>query len=146
MDFPFAWNWMTPRWERTAEGYRLELPLPGWRKKDLELTLRDGKLHIRGRKLKGEGSWWSSSRQWALEEFEESVLLPAHADEKKIKARMRDGVLSIHIGTLEKVRTIPVGGGRPEPLQSVVQRGRSWWERLRNRLGWGRRQPQLAAQ
>ncbi len=145
MNVPFAWNWMRPQWERNADGYLLQLPLPGWRKKDLELTLRDGKLHIRGRKLKREGSWWSSSRQWAMEEFEETVLLPAHADERKIKARMRDGVLSIHIGTLENVRTIPVGGVRSEPVRAAVERGRSWWERIRNRLGWGRCQPQLAA-
>lgn len=83
----------------TPIGYELEIAVPGMNKKQLKLQVADGVLTVKGKKESARQVW--GLRQ--LTEFETTTLhrsfvLPSDADEDKIKATCRDGVLYLTIG------------------------------------------------
>jgi HSP20 family protein len=84
----------------------LRVDLPGVEQKDLDLTVEEGVLTIRGER-KGaeemkEEDYYCCER-WAGS-FERSLALPAGVDAEKIKATFKSGVLEIHLPKVEKVR------------------------------------------
>lgn len=83
----------------TEEEYRVSVEVPGISREDIELTVEQGRLHIRGEKkeetreeeedhLRVERSYGSFSR---------TIPLPSTVDEEKIEAAYQDGVLDIHL-------------------------------------------------
>ncbi|KAF9615329.1 hypothetical protein IFM89_022980 [Coptis chinensis] len=89
------------RWKEQDECYKLEYPVPGLTKEDIQITLVDGVLTIRGeRREKEEES--SDDEQWAVYGYYNTVLLPDDANEDGIQAEMKDGVLKIIIPRTER--------------------------------------------
>jgi HSP20 family protein len=71
--------------------------LPGIRKEDLEITVQDGTLTLRGKRekteeVKEEGRYHFERSSGS---FQRSIALPAEVDAEKIKAEFKDGVLTI---------------------------------------------------
>jgi HSP20 family protein len=84
----------------------LRVDLPGVEQKDLDLSVEEGVLTIRGER-KGteemkEEDYYCCER-WAGS-FERSLALPPGVDAEKIKATFKSGVLEIHLPKVEKAR------------------------------------------
>lgn len=92
-------DWLAPASEASSgeEGYRIALELPGVAEEDVELAVDGGVVTVRGEKKasreeKGD-TWYFSERQYGA--FSRSFRLPADADEAKVAAALKDGVLTI---------------------------------------------------
>ena len=77
----------------------LRADLPGLEEKDIEVTVQDGGLTIRGeRKEETEEkkeNYYFSERTYGL--FSRTVPLPAGVDPDKVKATFKKGVLEVHL-------------------------------------------------
>lgn len=88
--------------------------LPGLREEDVELTLEDGFLAIRGEKGAAQED---RDRGWSERfygRFERRIALPAGVEEDKAKAEFRDGLLTVTLprdAQAQSGRRIPIGGG-----------------------------------
>lgn len=95
-------EWVAPASEASADddAYHIAMELPGVAEKDIDLSVHDGVVTVKGEKKtsfdeKGE-TWYFSERQYGA--FSRSFRLPPDADGDKIKAALKDGVLEITIG------------------------------------------------
>ncbi len=94
-------DWVAPAAEASATGadYRISVELPGVAEDDVDLTVEDGVMTVRGEKKtsreeKGE-TWYFSERQFGS--FSRSFRLPPDADEAGVKAEMKNGVLVVTV-------------------------------------------------
>ena len=84
----------------TAEAYVIEADLPGLTKKDIELSVSEGVVTIRGeRKQEREetGAGVHRYERW-YGKFERSFTVPANVDATKAEAEYANGVLRITLG------------------------------------------------
>ena len=90
----------------TPEEYRIEAELPGVKQEDFELKVDDGVLSLRGerREEKEEKSKKYHRVESSYGSFMRSFTLPADADEGKVEAEYKDGMLKVRIP-----RTAPKG-------------------------------------
>jgi len=94
-------DWFTPASEASskAESYEIAIELPGVDPDDVDISVHDGVLILKGEKRSGheeEGdTYFFSERQYGA--FSRSFRLPPDADGDAIKADMKDGVLSVSI-------------------------------------------------
>ena len=94
-------DWLNPAAEASggADAYDIAMELPGVSENDIELTVEDGVVTVRGEKKtetekKGD-TWYFSERQYGA--FRRSFRLPQDVDAAKASARMVDGVLHIKV-------------------------------------------------
>jgi HSP20 family protein len=94
-------DWVAPAAEASSgeDAYRIAMELPGVAENDIHLTVENGVVAVRGEKKtereeKGD-TWYFSERQYGS--FQRSFRVPADADEKGVKADLKDGVLTISI-------------------------------------------------
>ena len=94
-------EWVAPASEASGDdkGYRIAIELPGVDEKDIDLSLEDGVLTLKGEKRssreeKGE-TWFFSERQYGA--FQRSFRLPPDADPAKVDADIKDGVLTVTV-------------------------------------------------
>ena len=86
--------------------------LPGMTEKDVELSVYNGVLTLRGEK---KSEHQDRDRGWSERfygRFERSVALPPGADKEHCQADFRDGVLTVRIPkseTVDQGRKIPIG-------------------------------------
>lgn len=99
-------DWVAPASEASAEkdAYKIAIELPGVDAGDIDLSVEDGVLSLKGEKRtsreeKGE-TWYFSERQYGS--FSRSFRLPADADGEKVDADLKDGVLTIRVPKLAK--------------------------------------------
>lgn len=83
--------------------YRITMELPGVDEKDIDLSVHDGVVTVQGEKKvereeKGD-TWYFSERQYGA--FSRSFRLPPDADETKVNAELKDGVLTIAVPKVE---------------------------------------------
>ncbi|MHA6262832.1 Hsp20/alpha crystallin family protein [Arenibacterium sp. CAU 1754] len=97
-------DWLNPASEASGNdnSYEISMELPGVSEDDVELTIEDGVVTIRGEKKtqtekKGD-TWFFSERQYGA--FRRSFRLPGDADETGASASMKDGVLHITVPKL----------------------------------------------
>ena len=93
--------------------YELELAAPGMTKEDFNVTLdNEGDLVIKmekkaekkdEKKEEGEKGHYLR-REWDYTKFQQTMLLPDDADREKISAKVDNGVLSISIPKIAKVK------------------------------------------
>ncbi len=121
-----AWPGVTPAWQgllrpsldiqETDKQYRISLEVPGVEEKDIQLTLEDDVLYIRGEKRQEEerkdAQYHRIERSYGS--FQRALNLPADADQDAIKASFKNGVLTITIdkqatSTGPRGRVIPIG-------------------------------------
>ncbi|GHF57380.1 Hsp20/alpha crystallin family protein [Seohaeicola zhoushanensis] len=108
-------DWLSPASEASSgtDAYDIAMELPGVSEKDVELTVDEGVVTVRGEKKtssekKGD-TWYFSERQYGA--FSRSFRLPPDADGSKASAEMKDGVLHVKVP-----RRAP-----PEPKQNRVE-------------------------
>jgi HSP20 family protein len=109
-------DFFTPSADASAKGesYEINVELPGVAEKDIDVSLHDRVLGIKGEKRtekKEEGTtFYFSERSYGV--FQRSFRLPEDADENSVQAVFKDGVLSIIIGKTtaveEKARKIKI--------------------------------------
>lgn len=98
----------------TEKSYHLTMELPGVSEKDVEITITDGVLTVRGEKKSEEKqedkNWHRVERFYGS--FQRSVSLPQEVDEDHIEARFKNGVLELEVPKStqkrEKTRRIEV--------------------------------------
>lgn len=96
------------------DDYRLTAELPGLKEEDVEVSIADGVLAIKGEKQeetdRKDGGFMLSERRYGA--FERQIRLPADADSDAIDAKFKKGVLTITIGKDQKApkaRKIAIG-------------------------------------
>jgi len=99
--------------ERDGE-YRVTAELPGLDERDVEVTVEDGALCLRGEKrAETEDKARAFSERW-YGRFERRIALP-DVDEATAQASFRNGVLTVTLpktpAAAARVRKIPVNGG-----------------------------------
>ena len=90
----------------TEDGYLIEADLPGLNKDDIELTIEDNVVTLKGerkqtQKVEGRGYYCYERRHG---NFQRSFKLPAGVDAKKVLANFEDGVLHVEIPKLEEAK------------------------------------------
>lgn len=97
-------DWLSPAAEASGgeNAYDIAMELPGVAEGDVELTVEDGVVTVRGEKKtetekKGD-TWFFSERQYGA--FRRSFRLPADADGAAATAHMKDGVLHVKVPKL----------------------------------------------
>ncbi|CUH63127.1 Spore protein SP21 [Thalassovita gelatinovora] len=92
-------DWLAPASEAstTDDSYKISLELPGVEEKDIDISVHDGVVVVKGEKSsqkeeKGE-TWFFSERQYGS--FSRSFRLPEDADGNKVEAHLKDGVLQV---------------------------------------------------
>ena len=97
----------------SADGYTLLGDLPGVAEEQLEVTVHDGILVIKGSYAEEEQSEDANYivRERRFGDFERQLKLPKHADPTKVEAKLASGVLKIQIAKKEeiKARKIEIG-------------------------------------
>jgi len=87
----------------TDKEYIIKAELPEVEKKDVQVTVQEGVITIRGERRYERTD--ESEKQHRIESFygsfARSFSLPADADEKRIHAESKDGVLKVHIPKAE---------------------------------------------
>lgn len=107
---------IAPRFEvsETDDAIVVDAELPGMDEKDVQVTLQDNILTIRGEKKKEEETkkknCYISERSYGS--FQRSLQLGSGADPEKVKASFRKGVLTVTVPKIEpeksKARTIDI--------------------------------------
>jgi HSP20 family protein len=102
----------------TEKAYILDMELPGYDEKSVEVHVDGGSLSIESRqeesgqekKDKPEGTYILRERR--LNSFSRSFKLPENADPEAVSASFRNGILSLEIGKLAEARkrTIQING------------------------------------
>jgi len=80
------------------QSYLLEMDLPGYNEKDIEIHIDGGNLSIASKQeeVKEEkGTWLLRERHTST--FSRSFRLPENADPAEVKAEFKDGILSLEI-------------------------------------------------
>lgn len=112
-------EWFAPATDAAAndDAYSITLELPGVAEKDIELSVHDDVITVKGEKSekreeRGE-TWFFTERQYGA--FSRSFRLPADADGDKVSASLKDGVLEMMIPRRANVestgRKIEIGRG-----------------------------------
>ena len=96
-------DWFTPISEASSDNdvYKVVLELPGVKVDDIDITLQNHTLAIKGEKYsereeEKQGSYFFSERQYGT--FQRTFKLPPDASNDSIKADFKDGVLTVLIG------------------------------------------------
>jgi HSP20 family protein len=88
----------------TGKAYKITAELPGMAAENVDVSFEDGMLRIAGEKKEereeNERGYRLSERSYGS--FERLIDLPAAADDTKIKARFKNGVLTVTVPKDEK--------------------------------------------
>lgn len=75
---------------RTEAGYALEVPVPGFKPDQIDVTLEDGLLTVKGRNEKRN--------------FSRTFTIPEDVDEERIEANVEHGMLTITLALTPKAQ------------------------------------------
>jgi HSP20 family protein len=95
-----------------------EVQAPGFKPEDVEVTVSNGVLEIRGKKHEKEEEGKDKKRSYMVREshasFYRSIVLPKHADADSIQADFKDGVLKVIVPfkELPQPKKIAIGSGK----------------------------------
>ena len=99
---------MNPLIDETEDekAFYIKVELPGMDREDVDITLTDGRLTIRGEKKREEEEkgkdYYRNERSFGS--FRRSLPIPVDVDESKIEASFKKGVLSIMLPKSEEAR------------------------------------------
>ncbi len=90
--------------------YLIKAELPEVKKEDIDITVEDGMLTLRGERKyeKEEGEANDLRVESFYGSFARSFALPENVDTSKIAAECKDGVLKVHIPKTESRKSKPV--------------------------------------
>ncbi|MBX3200048.1 MAG: Hsp20/alpha crystallin family protein [Labilithrix sp.] len=108
-------------WREDGDAYYLESALRGFRKRDVHVELRDGRVEIRAERQRG--LWRNEHRS-----FRQQIALPQGADATRIDARFEDGTLSIRISKRARARrrVVPIRVNGALPASLLAPAASSW--------------------
>jgi HSP20 family protein len=96
---------------RTEDGYDIEIPVPGYRPQDVDVTYQDGVITVTGRTERRS--------------FTRSISVPEDIDEERIDANVEHGILTLHLKQhpQRQPRRISIRGAteRPPSEQTTTQ-------------------------
>ncbi|HEY3006650.1 MAG TPA: Hsp20/alpha crystallin family protein [Micromonosporaceae bacterium] len=84
--------------EETDDAYVLELDVPGVKKEDVNIELRDNEVRVTGEIKEKERSGVLRRQTRRVGQFEYVVSLPGDIDPDKVEASLHDGVLMVRLG------------------------------------------------
>ena len=127
LNLPASTPSLLPQWQgvlrpsldihETEKQYVITLEVPGVEEKDIQLTLDDDVLWVRGEKRQEEerkdAQYHFVERSYGS--FQRALNLPADANQDAINASFKNGVLTI---TLDKREQPAASGARQIPIQS----------------------------
>jgi HSP20 family protein len=90
----------------TDKAYTIHADLPGFEEKDVDVTLADNILTIKGERKqedKQEGKTWHRTER-SYGSVQRTLQLPADADENGITATMKNGVLQVEIAKSKEAK------------------------------------------
>jgi HSP20 family protein len=94
----------TPFWvpaadlEETDDAYVLELELPGVRKDDVNIEVRDNEVRVTGQIKQKEHTGILRRQTRRVGQFRYVVALPGDIDPEQVQASLHDGVLAVRLG------------------------------------------------
>jgi len=86
------------------DNYTIYVDLPGVDKKDLELTVENNLLSVKGEKKETKEAKRFFRKETWTGAFRRTVSLPVAADPEKVQAELKDGVLTVVIGKREELK------------------------------------------
>jgi HSP20 family protein len=95
--------------------------LPGVKEEDIDITIDQGILTVRGEKKSSRENEEGGYRERTYGSFERRITLPANIDEDSCSANFADGVLTITLPKLEEKnrgRKISLGSGKSRENES----------------------------
>ena len=107
-------SWPSLEVIETDDEVRVTAELPGMTDKDVELSVQDGMLALRGEKRSESADRDRGWSERCYGRFERRIRLPDGVDEAHCDATFRDGVLTVRMPrSAEKARgrKIPINGG-----------------------------------
>jgi HSP20 family protein len=90
--------------EETEDAWIVEAELPGVKREDIDVELRDSELAITGEIKERERKGILRRRTRRVGRFEYRVTLPGEADPERIEASLHDGVLTVRVPKPERSR------------------------------------------
>ncbi|MFE1599893.1 Hsp20/alpha crystallin family protein [Methylobacterium sp. ID0610] len=110
-------GWPSVEMVETDQGLRVSAELPGLDEKDVELTIDQGVLTLRGEKRAETTDKERGYTERSYGRFERSLALPFAVEEDKAEASFKNGVLSVTLPRSAKApergRRIAINGGTP---------------------------------
>ncbi|WP_223270726.1 Hsp20/alpha crystallin family protein [Subsaximicrobium wynnwilliamsii] len=81
------------------DAFEVELAAPRFSKKDFEVTIDDGCLHISAENSSSEAEKKENytRQEFSYSSFEKSLMLPDSVKEENVKAHYKDGVLRFNL-------------------------------------------------
>lgn len=94
----------------TDAAYIVTAELPGMHKEDVSISLADDVLSIKGEKKseKEEKTENVHFREMEYGSFSRSIRIPGTVDAARVEAKMKDGVLTVHLPKSETVNKLDV--------------------------------------
>ncbi len=120
-------SWMTLPVDirQTEQAFTIQASVPGFSPEDVEVTVEDGVLSIRGRLSEGaerrESGWVRRERR--LGSFHRQIGMPAEVRAEEISAEFENGVLTITVPRAQKAQPqrIQVTAGRTRSRGRVIE-------------------------
>lgn len=106
---------------QTDDAIEITAELPGVKEEDLDLSIDDGVLTLRGEKKSARSDDESGYRERTYGSFERRITLPANINEDNCSADFSDGVLTITLPKCEEKargRRIPLAKGRAKGAEN----------------------------
>lgn len=117
----FGRHWMRPVWEQPyaemafmpsvdvidrEDEVVVRVEVPGYRKEDIEVSASNSTLTIKGRMRTEEKEEKGNFHRCEIshQAFTRTLDLPAHVDDAKAKATMKDGMLELRLPKVEKAK------------------------------------------
>ena len=151
MDQLFSQSVVNPNWMGTSQsmvapmdvcetdrGYEVNIALPGVRPEDIELTVQQNTLTVRGQysyqnqhNTQHDGQQQGQHKNWLMREmfsgtFERTITFPRPIDADKAQTRYENGILTVTIPVSEasRPRRISIGSGRSQAQPVTVEAGK----------------------
>lgn len=95
--------------KETEKGYEIDMAVPGFTKKDFEITVDKGVLTISSEKEeeKEEKDKNYTRKEFSYNSFSRSFTLPENVSEEDVKANYEDGILKLHVAKKAMVTAKP---------------------------------------
>lgn len=113
-------------WEDEEHVY-VAVDVPGFRREDLDVTVREGKLWLSGERKLPErpGTVWHNERLFGR--FERSIALPETIDHSSIEAELEEGVLYLTLAKRPEARPVKIainasGNGQKSQRKRLTSR------------------------
>jgi HSP20 family protein len=100
-----SWGWPNVEFSETDKEIRVTAELPGLDEKDVEVTLDDDVLVLRGEKRAENEDKERQFSERFYGRFERHIPLGAEVEDDKVEARFKNGVLTITMSKTERAQS-----------------------------------------